>query len=436
MTVSKFVGMQSGWIAMMLMAFGHVEATNIQLTWDPPPEQVAGYRLYYGQNSGNYDLVVDVGRQTSYTLSGIAGDQGCYFTVTAYDEMGDESVFADEVSAFLATSNSELQESVAPEATPNSELREPMVPETTLPPKGLGRGNGHEAAARASSMSHGPERQSWVSSSLPHLMAEQIESGEIPVDHEWSRVEFRETFVDPIVVARGKGRQQASPAALWIRDVTAKGFEVRLQSWDDAVVLRPSATVSYLVIERGAYGLPNGTVLEAGSVELEQLDAAIGVAFSQQFAAIPVVMTSIADAPELEIANNAPVRIAQHGFRLLIETASQEHQAINPLRVDYIAWEPSWGVIDGIAFDINRLDHSADETSQTVLFQQTFEETPVFLADVQDLEPGYAPLTVCWDYPSTDSVEVAIESNNTALPEMSPRDLVVGYIAVRKTVFN
>jgi hypothetical protein len=84
MTVSKLVGMQSGWLMMVLIMLGHTEAGGIRLAWDPPPTEVAGYKVYYGQYSRDYDLVVDVGSQTSYTLSGLEGDQGYYFTVTAY----------------------------------------------------------------------------------------------------------------------------------------------------------------------------------------------------------------------------------------------------------------------------------------------------------------------------------------------------------------
>ena len=48
MTVSKLVGMQNGWLIMLLVLGGQTEAAKIQLAWDPPPAQVKGYKLYYG----------------------------------------------------------------------------------------------------------------------------------------------------------------------------------------------------------------------------------------------------------------------------------------------------------------------------------------------------------------------------------------------------
>jgi hypothetical protein len=36
------------------------------LAWDPPENQtdIAGYKVHYGNSSGNYDTIVDVGNQT------------------------------------------------------------------------------------------------------------------------------------------------------------------------------------------------------------------------------------------------------------------------------------------------------------------------------------------------------------------------------------
>jgi hypothetical protein len=90
MTVSKLVSLQSRWMVMMLMMVGHTEDASIELERDPPV-QAAGYKLDYGWNSRDYSRVIDVGNQTSYTLSGLGGDRGYYFMVTDYDEKGKQS---------------------------------------------------------------------------------------------------------------------------------------------------------------------------------------------------------------------------------------------------------------------------------------------------------------------------------------------------------
>jgi chitodextrinase len=78
-------------------------AGSASLSWDPNTEQdFAGYQLYYGPSSGSYQFTVDVGNQTTYTLSGLTDGQTYYFAVTAYDTSGNESNFSSEVSTTIS----------------------------------------------------------------------------------------------------------------------------------------------------------------------------------------------------------------------------------------------------------------------------------------------------------------------------------------------
>ena len=98
MTVPKLVVVYNALLLVVLMVVCHAEAANLHLAWDPSPSQVTGYRLYYGKIKRGYDMVVDVGNQTSYTLSDLESGQRYYFSVTAYDSRGNESVFGNEVN--------------------------------------------------------------------------------------------------------------------------------------------------------------------------------------------------------------------------------------------------------------------------------------------------------------------------------------------------
>jgi len=74
-------------------------AVQITLAWDSNVEpDVAGYIVYYGTRSGDYDFDVDVGDYDSITISGLVEDVMYYFTVTAYDAEGNESDFSAEIT--------------------------------------------------------------------------------------------------------------------------------------------------------------------------------------------------------------------------------------------------------------------------------------------------------------------------------------------------
>jgi hypothetical protein len=76
---------------------GAVTAAGLaNLAWDASPDpNVAGYKLYYGTSSGNYSNTINVGKVTSYSVSGLAPGT-YYFAVSAYDASGNESSFSNE----------------------------------------------------------------------------------------------------------------------------------------------------------------------------------------------------------------------------------------------------------------------------------------------------------------------------------------------------
>lgn len=78
---------------------------QVRLTWEQPSrntdgtalQDLAGYRLRYGQTRGRYTSTVDVGLRTTYTMSGLRPGSTYYFAVVAYDIHGNESPLSDAV---------------------------------------------------------------------------------------------------------------------------------------------------------------------------------------------------------------------------------------------------------------------------------------------------------------------------------------------------
>lgn len=73
-------------------------AVEVTLAWDPNPEtDLAGYRVHYGLQTRQYDLHIDVGNRTRYTVTGLGHTQPVFFAVTAYNTQGAESACSNEV---------------------------------------------------------------------------------------------------------------------------------------------------------------------------------------------------------------------------------------------------------------------------------------------------------------------------------------------------
>jgi len=88
--------------SLLLLALfpAHLAASALTLAWSPSPEpDLAGYKIYYGTQSRDYDFVIDVGNVPYYTVRYLAPETLHYFALTAYDISRNESDFSDEVSA-------------------------------------------------------------------------------------------------------------------------------------------------------------------------------------------------------------------------------------------------------------------------------------------------------------------------------------------------
>jgi hypothetical protein len=84
----------------LLLLTCQVYAAQLTLTWDDPnnnPADVGGYRLYYWQATWQTPASLDVGKQTSYTLTGLEADQTYLFAVTAHDASGGRESDASNV---------------------------------------------------------------------------------------------------------------------------------------------------------------------------------------------------------------------------------------------------------------------------------------------------------------------------------------------------
>jgi len=77
---------------------------SLVLSWEAPTLNIdgssltdlSGYKVYYGQVSGNYTESVDIGNLASANISNLTAGTWCFVT-TAYDVSGNESAYSNEI---------------------------------------------------------------------------------------------------------------------------------------------------------------------------------------------------------------------------------------------------------------------------------------------------------------------------------------------------
>src|SRR5262245_50974089 len=85
-------------VGALLGAVSTADAATATATWNANSEpDIAGYRLSYGQQSGTYTTVIDVGNVTTWTISNLNAGQRYYFAVQAYNTSAQLSAYSSEV---------------------------------------------------------------------------------------------------------------------------------------------------------------------------------------------------------------------------------------------------------------------------------------------------------------------------------------------------
>lgn len=79
-------------------------AASILMRWNANTESdLAGYKVYYGNQSRTYSSSANVGKVTSYQIGNVSTGRTYYVALKAYDTSGNESGYSSESSIYVPT---------------------------------------------------------------------------------------------------------------------------------------------------------------------------------------------------------------------------------------------------------------------------------------------------------------------------------------------
>lgn len=373
---------------LLTLSFSSRAAVQVTLAWDKADStEVEGYVLYYGESSGDYTQNIDVGNEAIYTIDGLERGKTYFFAAKSYDQ--DHSKFSElstEIKATIPYEEASSQSNVESSASFDKASSQVSV---------------------SAAQPHNDKDEGKLSQQLP-----VVELGEIKIDNTWTRITFSESFFDPIVIAKPLSYNETDPAIIDIRNVSPTGFEARAQEWSHLDGNHALEKVGYLAIEKGAYTLPDGTRLEASQGEAGGGFAEIP--FLQEYQKTPVVIASIySDNNGIPLVSRLK-DITTEGFQVFFQAG--ESQNINELSSNetfsYIAWEPSSGITNGVAFEVNRTPNAVGHSFYSINYQQSFVELPIFLADIQTAN-NEAATNLRWRNKELLSVEIKTDEERS-----------------------
>ena len=142
------------------------------------------------------------------------------------------------------------------------------------------------------------------------------------VNSNWNRVDLPNAYVSPVVIVGPPSHLDDEPGVVRVNNVTATGFDVRFEEWSYLDGVHGNEQSPYLVMPTGRTTLADGTIVEAGKVELNGTQAT-NVSFSDGFAGVPTLLLTVQTAGDTETVAVKTTDITTIGFSVaLVEQES------------------------------------------------------------------------------------------------------------------
>jgi hypothetical protein len=247
------------------------------------------------------------------------------------------------------------------------------------------------------------------------------------VTGDWSRVTFSNTFTNPIVIAGPASYNDVEPGVIRLRNIDSTGFEIKFAEWDYLDKTHPEEVVSFIVIEKGQYTLPDGSKLESGTFAGSTKWATIP--FSETFAKTPVVITTVATANESEAISGRVKAVSTTDFSYYFreqEINVNKHAAET---INYIAWEPGQGTLGEMQYTIATTADAVQHSWYNLAFPSAMDNAPMILADMQSTDGGDTSALRMQNLTAT-GMEIKVEEEQSKDLEVSHTTESVGYIAL------
>ncbi len=260
------------------------------------------------------------------------------------------------------------------------------------------------------------------------------ETGTITIDEqsdsdEWHKVEFTNTFVNPIVMVGPPSFTGPQPTTVRVRNVTPTGFEFQLDEWEYLDGFHLSETLGWLVVEAGTHTLADGTVIHAAAHSVDHNWTPVSM--NGAFGSNPVVLTQVASVNENIAVTTRARNVSADGVELrlqeqeLFDRGSEKPHVAET--VNLIAIETGSGSNNGLSFLASTTPDEVRHRNYNIEFSATLS-SPILFAAMQTTDGG-DPATLRYRRLDGDGATIFIQEDRSLDRETWHTTEVVGYLA-------
>jgi hypothetical protein len=247
----------------------------------------------------------------------------------------------------------------------------------------------------------------------------------------WIDVAFQRPFDrEPVVAVGAPSANAADPVMARVRNITAEGFQLRLDEWSNLDGRHGEETVSFIAAEPGRHNV-GGVMLEAGAVTADGTWRQ--AAFGERFATTPVVLPQLSSDADGTAANVRLDGVNAKGFQLrLQEHEARERKGVRHGQetVGYIALTGGRGEIAGRPIKVGATRVNVDDRWRPLRFGVRFG-APDLVAAGQTAR-GAEPVTLRYSALGPGSARVRMQEERSHDRETRHAAERVGWVVIGK----
>ncbi|GEM_PF-1187570 len=243
-------------------------------------------------------------------------------------------------------------------------------------------------------------------------------------------------YQNPVVFAQPLSYNESEPATVRIEQVNGDSFTVKIQEPSNEDGIHTEETFSYLVLEAGSWELSDGTLLEVGSLQSDNLVQSDGwetVSLSQEFSDAPAVFSQVQTFNGPDFVRTRQQNTTASSFQLAME--EEEALATSGHTTETIGWlamEEGTGNWDGRSLVVGKTGDRVTEDWFTIDFGSTFSNAPQFLASLASFD-GADSSGLRYNNLTNSSVDIKIEEDTSRDSETGHTNEEVTYLAIGGT---
>ncbi len=272
--------------------------------------------------------------------------------------------------------------------------------------------------------------------------AQQYEAGVINTNHSWTQVNFSTPFDAPPVVVAGPAEYNGvNPSTVRVRNVSATGFQLRVDEWDYLDGGHTTENISYFALEEGVHTI-GGLTWEAGRAS-NVTQGFRTVTLTAGFTSTPIVIGQIETMNNVYSGSdptglvNRIRNVSGTSFEIKIQDEEATTTAPAGEDIGYIAVSEGSGWLNGEPLLVARTGdlvsgNDSDDNGFIEPFTIQFLETytnPVFVAGLQTQDGGDT-VSLRHDNVRPDSIDIFLEEEESNDAEVSHTTEDIGMVVI------